>query len=263
MDSNANDTWDATRYDRYRDQRERPALDLISTIRPTPGAAVLDLGCGTGRLTARLHDHVGAERTVGIDSSSAMLSSASEAAGGGISFEERRIEDVGATAEPEWDVVFANASLQWVPDHEELLPRLIRLVRTGGQFAFQVPSNYDHPTHVLADEVGRDFGLEPLARHARVLSPARYAELLHAAGAADPDVVLRIYGHAMARTDELLDWVSGTLLTSFERRLGTERFDEFRSAYRQRLLTELGDPEGSRPYYYAFPRILCSATVTR
>ena len=75
----------------------------------------------------------------------------------------------------------------------------------------------------------------------------------------DIDVALRIYGVEMARTDQVLDWVGGTLLTRFERQLGADRFEEFRSEYRRRLLVALGDPDGDRPYYYAFPRILCRA----
>ncbi|MFP5320691.1 MAG: methyltransferase domain-containing protein [Acidimicrobiia bacterium] len=252
------DPWDPATYDRFADQRRRPALDLLDRVPAAPGGRVVDLGCGDGWCAPLLRERTGAAEVVGIDSSTRMLEGSRRHVGPGIRFEEGDLADLAG----EWDVVFANASLQWVPDHRSLLPRLVERLRPGGTLAFQVPANYGHPSHVVADEVGRRFGLEPLDREAGALDPAAYAEVMHAAGIAEPDVVLRIYGHAMARTDQVLDWVSGTLLTSFERRLGPDRFPAFRDEYRRELLERLGDPAGERPYYYAFARILASGRRT-
>lgn len=251
------DTWDADRYDRYAEQRRRPALDLLDRVPPAPGGRVADLGCGNGWLTPLLHERTGAAETVGIDSSARMLEGSEAHRVDGVRF---ALGDLAAV-EGTWDVLFANASLQWLPDHDALLPSLVDRLRPGGTLAFQVPANFDHPSHTVADEVGRRFGLEPLDRSIGALTPSRYAEVLHAAGIAEPDVVLRIYGHAMARTDEVVDWVSGTLLTTYEARLDPGAFAAFRTEYRTTLLARLGDPEGTRPYYYAFPRILASGTT--
>lgn len=250
------DAWDAARYDRYAEQRRRPALDLLACVPPAPGGRAADLGCGDGWCTPLLHARTGARETVGIDSSARMLAGSDAHLVDGVRFRRGDLTDL----EGEWDVLFANASLQWLPDHQHLLPALVGHLRPGGTLAFQVPANFGHPSHTVADEVGRRFGLEPLARTIDALDPAAYAEVLHAAGIAEPDVVLRVYGHAMARTDEVVDWVSGTLLTSFEARLAPEAFAAFRAEYRSTLLERLGDPEGARPYYYAFPRILASGT---
>lgn len=248
------DTWDPIRYDRFAEQRRRPALDLLERVPPATGGRVADLGCGDGWHTTLLHERTGAAETVGIDTSARMLAGAEARVRDGIRFVvgDLRVLD------GDWDVVFANASLQWVPDHRDLLPRLVGRLRPGGTIAFQVPANYGHPSHVVADEVGRRFGLEPLDREAGTLDAAAYAEVLHAAGVEEPDVVLRIYGHRMDRTDQVLDWVAGTLLTSFERRLEEDAFGAFCAEYRRTLLERLGDPSGERPYFYAFPRILAS-----
>ena len=248
------DAWDAARYDRYAEQRRRPALDLLERVPPAPGGRVADLGCGDGWCTPLLHERTGAAETVGIDSSARMLAGSAAHVVPGVRFEDG---DLGAV-DGEWDVLFANAALQWVPDHRTLLPRLVERLRPGGTLAFQVPANFGHPSHTVADEVGRRYGLEPLDREIGSLDAPTYAEVLHEAGIEEPDVVLRVYGHRMSRTDEVIDWVSGTLLTSFERRLDPEAFAAFREEYRRTLLERLGDPEGTRPYYYAFPRILAS-----
>lgn len=261
MSTQSHDTWSPATYERFRAAREQPVHDLLALVRPTPGARVLDLGCGTGRYTLDLHRHVGATTTVGVDSSARMLEGAEAYAGDGVSFVEADLADLDQAWWRAPDVIFSNAAFQWVPEHLDLLPRMVGQLAPGGQFAFQVPSNYDQPSHVVADTVGREFGLEPLDRSATVATPARYAELLWAAGLRDLDVTMRIYGFEMDRTDQVIDWVSGTLLTSFERRLSPDDFAAFRDEYRRRLLVELGDPDGGSPFYFAFPRILAAGTL--
>ena len=250
------DRWDPGRYDRFRAERERPVDDLIARVAPVPGGRVVDLGCGTGRYTARLHHETGAGETLGIDSSPRMLAEAEGVAGDGLRF---AVGDLREVPPPEggWDVVFANASLQWVPDHERLLPAIVAGLAPGGQLAFQVPANFDHPSHTIADEIGAELGLEPLDRAIGASTPSRYAEILWTSGLRDLDVTMRVYGVEMERTEAVIDWVSGTLLTRFEAALDEAEFGEFRRRYRERLLDALGDPTGARPYYYAFPRILC------
>jgi trans-aconitate 2-methyltransferase len=250
------DRWDPGRYERFGAERDRPVDDLLGLVEPVPGGRVVDLGCGTGRHTVRLHQRTGAGETLGIDSSPRMLALSEGLAGDGLHF---TVGDLREVPSPEggWDVVFANASLQWVPDHERLLPTLVAGLAPGGQLAFQVPANFDHPSHTVADEVGAELGLEPLDRAIGASTPGRYAETLWASGLRDLDVTLRVYGVAMERTEAVIEWVSGTLLTRFEAALDDQGFREFRRRYRERLLDALGDPSGARPYYYAFPRILC------
>lgn len=253
------DPWDAARYDLFAAQRRRPALDLLDRVPSGTGGRVADLGCGDGWCTPLLHERTGADETVGVDASARMLAGAAAHARPGVRFVHGDLTEIEGT----WDVLFANASLQWVPDHRRLVPALVERLAPGGTIAFQVPANYGHPSHVVADEVGRRFGLEPLARSAGSLDAPAYAEVLHAAGVDDPDVVLRVYGHRMARTEQVLEWASGTLLTSFERRLDADAFAAFRGEYRTALLDALGDPSGQRPYFYAFARILASGQRSR
>ena len=182
---------------------------------------MVDLGCGTGQLTAELHRALGAARTVGIDSSAAMLAEAPRDVPG-LTFAQG---DLAAWDGPPVDLVFANASLHWVDDHPALLARLRRLLRPGGQLAFQVPANFGHASHRLAREVAAEppfaGGGPPPDRGAAVLRPERYAEILDAAGAAELLVRLQVYGHHLASTAEVVEWVQGTLLTPYR-----ARFDE-------------------------------------
>ena len=245
------DTWNPDQYERFKAQRRQPFDDLLGLVRAVPGGRVVDLGCGTGELTAELHRSVGAAETVGVDSSTAMISRASPFAGSGVRFEAGAIESFPPAGET-YDVVFANAALQWVPGHRVLLPRLAGALRPGGQLAVQVPANFDHPSHTVALAVGREFGAAPAHSTEAVLAPEEYAAILHSLGFAEQRVRLEVYGHPMASSADVVEWVKGTLLTDYERQLGPDRFASFLEEYRSRLLAVLGDG----PYFYAFKRIL-------
>ncbi|PFG73902.1 methyltransferase domain-containing protein [Tepidiforma thermophila] len=249
--------WNPDQYERFRNERSQPFFDLLELVRPAPGGRAVDLGCGTGELTRVLHERLGAAETLGIDSSPAMLERAAQFAGGGLRFE---LADIATfTAERPFDVVFSNAALQWLPDHERLIPRVARLVAPGGQLAFQVPANADHPSHTIAHAVARE---EPFAtalggyvRDLPVLPPERYAELLDGLGFADVHVRLQVYVHRLVSSDEVVEWVRGTLLTDYERRLGPELYAQYLARYRERLLAEIGE---RAPYVYTFKRVLAA-----
>src|SRR5688500_17584492 len=118
------DAWSPAQYERFAAERKQPFVDLLRLLQPAPGGRAVDLGCGSGELTLELHEHLGVDTTLGIDSSPAMLAGAPEAVG--VSF---AIDDL-TTFQPErpLDVIAANASLQWVPDHPAVLRRLAALL---------------------------------------------------------------------------------------------------------------------------------------
>ncbi len=109
---------------------------------------IVDLGCGTGELTREMHRRLAAGETVGIDSSPAMLAKSAEFAGDGLRFEQGDI--TAFAADGAFDLVFSNAAIQWVSDHEPLFARLAAALSPTGQLAVQMPANNDHPSHVTA-----------------------------------------------------------------------------------------------------------------
>jgi trans-aconitate 2-methyltransferase len=256
------DGWNPDQYERFRSERQQPFDDLLMLCHPVPGGRVVDLGCGTGDLTKILHQEMEAKETVGVDSSPAMLTRANAAHGdvAGLSFVQG---DIATWLDEGVDLVFANASLQWIDDHLNLLARMRTALAPDGQLAFQVPSNFRHPSHVLAHAVANESpfidaldGDVPEDRGRYVLSPELYADLLYELGAKDQVVRMEVYGHELESTGEVVEWVMGTLLTPYRKRLSPEMFDEFIERYRERLIEELGERE---PYFYGFRRILCWA----
>jgi len=253
------DGWQPEQYHRFADERRAPFLDLLGLIQPIPGGRVIDLGCGTGELTALLHRELAAAETVGVDRSAEMLGEAAALSAPGVTFREGDIgdfEDLRA-----WDVVAANAALHWVPDHADVLARWTASLRPGGQLAVQVPANADHASHRLSAAVAASpqfvglFGEPgpPPDPVLSVLAPEEYAVLLDRLGYEEQHVRLQVYGHHLASTADVVEWVKGTSLTRFRARLSPKDYERFVDAYRDRLVGELGD---HRPYFYAFKRIL-------
>ena len=127
------DTWNPTQYERFRSEREQPFHDLAALHGRRPARRVVDLGCGTGVLTAALHDQLGATETVGVNSSEAMLERGRALDAPGVRFVHGDIAE-WAPDQPV-DVVFSNAALQWLPDHPQLFKRLTTMLVPGGELA--------------------------------------------------------------------------------------------------------------------------------
>ncbi len=233
------DPWDPGQYARFSAERAAPFRDLLALVRPRPGMRVADLGCGSGELTAEAHRALGARETVGVDSSEAMLSRARALEGGGLSF---RKGDLAAFDVSGFDLVLSNAALHWVPDHPALLARLTAALGPGAQLAVQVPANHGHPSQRVAREVARepafaaDLADAARARERPVLEPEEYATLLFRLGWRERHVRLQVYGHPLASPEQVIEWVAGTVLTEYRRRLALWRWEAFLARYRERLL---------------------------
>ena len=253
------DAWDPAQYGRFREERRRPFEDLLALIHPVPGGRVVDLGSGNGELTLELHRHAQAAETIGIDRSAAMLAAAGGFAGTGVTFRQQDIAHFPGPADGRFDVIAANSSLHWVRDQPALLRRLAGALAEHGQLAFQVPANFDHPSHTLAGEVAAEapFAAALAARPIHlpsVLAPQVYARLLYDGGFTEQHVRLQVYGHLLPSTSEVVEWLKGSYLTPFREGLAPDLYEEFLGRYRSRLVAVLGDQQ---PYFYPFKRILC------
>jgi trans-aconitate 2-methyltransferase len=199
------------------------------------------------------------DEAIGVDSSTAMLEQAEAHASTRLSFE---VGDIGVwTDDGEFDLVFSNAALHWVPDHASVLARWRDALRPGGQLAVQVPANADHPAPQAAARVARrepyftalDENPPPDAVTANVASPERYAQALHELGFVEQSVRLQVYGHVLPSHDAVIEWIRGSTLTRFFARLPVEVHESFVDAVHAEYLSVVGPEE---PVFYPFKRIL-------
>lgn len=227
-------TWDPDRYLTYADERGRPFVDLVSRIGAEAPARVVDLGCGPGNLTRLLADRWPGATVTGLDSSPQMIEAARRHVPG-IGWEVADLRDW--QPEEPVDVVVSNATLQWVHGHLDLLPRLVAAVAPGGWFAFQVPANFDEPSHTIRAELAalpayaeHTAGADHPASH----DPAVYYDALAALGC-DVDVWETTYLHVLRGPDPVFTWVSGTGARPTLQALPDDLVPRFEEEFKARL----------------------------
>jgi trans-aconitate 2-methyltransferase len=237
-------TWDPERYLTYADERGRPFVELVARVGAEAPGAVVDLGCGPGNLTTLLRERWPEADIRGIDASPEMIEKA-RAVGPSITFEVADLRTWVEEVDPV-DVLVSNATLQWVPGHLELLPALVSRVRPGGWLAFQVPGNFDEPSHTIR----RDLAAEaPYAEHTRGVAvpsshdPADYLEALAALGCR-VDAWETTYLHVLTGDDPVFTWVSGTGARPTLQALPDDLRPAFEEEFRRRLRAAYPEQDG-------------------
>lgn len=218
-------TWDPDRYEQFVDHRLRPGLDLLARTGPFQPHRVVDLGCGTGRLTAIIAERYPDAEVVGVDASAEMLSR--------VPTQRDNIRWVRADIEswsPDqpYGLIFSNAALHWLGDHQSLFGRLGRFVPEGGVLAVQMPDNWNEPTHTipaaLVDDPAYSDVAHTLAR-ARVAPAAAYRRWL--GRDVDVETWTTVYDHVLSGADPVLDWVMGSVLRPVAEALDPNRRTAF------------------------------------
>lgn len=230
--------WNPALYGRYEDERTRPAAELLARVPLSGATRAVDLGCGPGNSTELVARRFPGADVLGIDNSDAMLAAARERLPAA-RFEAGDIARWTPAADAAPDLIYANAALQWVPDHEALIPRLFAALAPGGVLAVQMPDNRAEPTHRLMREVAA----EPAWREAigdadrlrtELLPLSGYYDLL-ARDATMVDVWHTIYQHPLASPAAIVDWVRATGLKPFVDRLTPDLRASYLAAYERRV----------------------------
>ena len=253
-------SWSAKQYVAFEDERTRPVRDLLAALPPLDAHSAIDLGCGPGNSTEVLAARYPQANIAGIDSSSDMI----EAARRRLPRLSFRVEDlqVWRDAGP-FDVILANAVLQWVAHHEALLPALIAKLAPGGALAVQMPDNLDEPAHRLMREIAADgpwaakLAASSEAR-APTLSAACYYELLRPL-CSKIDLWRTTYYHFLrGGAAAVVEWFKGSGLRPFLEPLNAQE----RSAFLARYTTAIAEAyprlaDGS--VLLPFPRVFLTA----
>jgi trans-aconitate 2-methyltransferase len=202
--------WDPSTYLQFSDERSRPFFDLMARVRAESPRNVVDLGCGPGQLTATLAERWPQATVTGLDSSPDMIERAGDQARPGLTFSLADARQWRPTAPV--DVLVSNAALQWVPDHRQLLPRLVASLAAGGWLAVQVPGNFDEPSHRLLHELAADARFA--AATAGVERPAAYDAATYLADLSGLGCRVEAwettYLHVLTGPDPVFRWLSGT-----------------------------------------------------
>jgi trans-aconitate 2-methyltransferase len=228
--------WDPAQYLKFADERLRPGFDLLARIGDLPPGPITELGCGTGvharAIAARWPDRM----VTGLDLSAEMLR---EAAAEPSRIRWQQGDAAAWHAAEKQALVFSNATLHWVDDHERLMPRLMRQLAPGGVLAIQMPRNFQAPSHALMREIAASGPwadrLAPLLRHDPVASPEAYYDLLAPLSGGGIDFWETEYLHILAGPADgeslVLAWTRGTALRPLLEPLTEAEKREFAAHY--------------------------------
>ena len=250
--------WDSRQYLKFESDRTRPPRDLLAQVPLQRARKIVDLGCGPGNSTDLLVKRYPGAKVIGLDSSPDMLRKARERLPAN-EFVEADITQW--QPEPDADLLFSNATFQWVPDHPTVLKRLLQALQSGGVLAAQMPDNKTEPTHTLMAEVAREggwlsAGTEGLDR-GNPLDPEAYYDLLHP-HCQTLDMWHTIYAHVLDNAAAIVEWFIGTALRPYTAPLSDSAREAYLAAYEKRI-TELYPPRYDGKAILNFPRFFIVA----
>lgn len=221
--------WNPDVYLAFADQRGRPFVDLLSRVGAADPRRVVDLGCGPGNLTGTLAVRWPGALIEAWDSSADMVAAAR---GRGVA---ARLGDVRDwTPEPDTDVVVSNATLHWVPEHPQLVVRWAGQLGAGSWLAFQVPGNFEAPSHQAVRDLAHrrdwsDILPDNLFPESGVVQTAEgYAGLLADTGCT-VDAWETTYVHELRGENPVLEWITGTALRPVRSSLTDGQWQQFRA----------------------------------
>ncbi len=252
--------WSPELYTRFEDERNRPTRDLLAQVPETTVRTAVDLGCGPGNSTELLGRRFPMAAILGIDSSPEMIEAARRRLPG-VRFQ---VDDMSTWSEAgPFDLILANASLQWVPDHQSLLPRLLGSLAPGGSLAVQVPDNLAMPAQILMREIALDGPWAERLSTPHVLDSRHdavwYCSLLRAHGM-QVNLWRTVYFHPLAGGPAaIVEWFKGTGLRPFLDPLDVDERAAFLARY-EAALAKAYPTFADGTVLLAFPRLFFVAT---
>lgn len=252
--------WSAAQYLKFAEDRTRAARDLLAAVPADTPGHVVDLGCGPGNSTALLVGRFPGAAVTGIDTDPDMLATARKALPY-VRFEQADI--TGWSPQRPVDLLFANASLQWVDDHEALFPRLLGYLAPGGSLAVQMPDNLNEPTHRAMREIAqapewRDRLQDTRANRKPLIPPHALYALLRPT-CSRVDVWRTVYHFELEGVAGIVEWFKGSALPPYLAPLDPDEQARFLSEFHDAITPHYPETDGRS--LLAFPRYFFVATL--
>ncbi|MEP7456781.1 trans-aconitate 2-methyltransferase [Phyllobacterium sp. SB3] len=252
--------WSPEQYLKFEDERTRPANDLLAAVPENEVEFAVDLGCGPGNSTELLLRRYPSAEILGIDSSVEMIAQAKER------LPDCRFEQADLDTwrpEKKADLLYANASMQWLSGHDKLFPQFMRSLNTRGSLAIQMPDNLEQPTHIAMREVASDkrwaekLGKANATRS--TLGDASFYYDLLKADSARVDIWRTIYHHPLQGIDGIVQWFLGSALRPYLAALNEDEKPQFLEKYKE-VLAKSYRPMSDGFVLLPFPRLFIIAT---
>lgn len=254
-------SWSSQQYSKFEAERNRPIFDLLAHIPTQEVRTAADIGCGPGNSTELLLNKYPQAHITGMDSSENMV----EAARKRLPQLQFEVADIGNwTNNGPFDVILANAALQWVPDHVSLFPNLIGKLNKGGTLAVQMPDNFEEPAHRLMRETAKNGPWASKLANAHLRIDRQSAEWYFGTfrnEVSKLDIWRTVYHHPLqGGAGAVVEWFKGTGLRPFLQPLSEDEQKEFLAQYEEAIGKAYTIfPDGT--VLLPFPRLFILATA--
>jgi trans-aconitate 2-methyltransferase len=216
--------WNPDSYLKFRNERTQPSIDLVSRIEIVNPSSIIDIGCGPGNSTQALFERWPNADIIGLDHSQEMIAKAKS------DYPNRKwIHADAAHYDPQetYDIVFSNATLQWIQNHEKLIPRLFSFLKVNGALAVQVPANDKSPLHKSLLTVSKNDKWYKFSgdcdRLLNYQSASYYYDILNGLSS-KIDLWETTYYHILSNHQALIEWYKSTGMRPFLERLPDDGF---------------------------------------
>ncbi len=251
--------WNAELYSKFLKDRTQPSIDLANRIMSDNPKSIIDIGCGPGNSTRVLKDKFPNARVIGVDSSKDMIKTA-ESNYNDIEF---MMFDAGKDFDKlndKFDIVFSNACIQWIPNHEKLLKNMMSILNDGGIMAVQTPMNYKEPIHRIIEglvysDKWKNYFHNP--REFYNLKQEEYFDLLSKISS-NFTIWETVYCHRMPSHESIMEWYRSTGLRPYLSALSEKKAAEFEKDVFEQVEKEYPVQENGE-IIFRFPRFFFTA----
>lgn len=255
--------WNSEQYLKFKTERTQPAVDLVNRINIINPEKILDVGCGPGNSTHVLYSKYPNAYILGVDKSEEMINKA-KSEYPNLDFKICDVSGDLSQLGNDYDIVFSNACIQWVPDHESLLKKLLNLLNRNGVLAVQIPMNFNEPIHRIVCELAssekwKNYFAETGSFY--TLGQSEYYDLL--SGISGEFYLWEtVYYHVMKSHNDILEWYRGTGLRPYLSVLPDNKKTEFESEIMENLIQRYPKQKNG-DIIFRFPRFFFIAYPKR
>jgi len=251
--------WNSAQYLKFEKERTQPAVDLVNRIDAVEPKKIIDIGCGPGNSTAVLAKRFSGSYILGVDNSEDMIAAAKK----NHPYLNFKLCDVShelSGLDHDFDIVFSNACIQWVPDHKELIKQLMGLLRKGGILAVQIPVNFDEPIHRIIKEVSTSDKWKGCFTETRIFHTLTQSEYFDILSELTENFTLweTVYYHVMKSHNDILEWYRGTGLRPYLDVLDKEKRADFENDIMERVKVSYTVQKNGE-IIFKFPRFFFTA----
>lgn len=240
--------FDGEKYKTASNHQKEWGKYLISELSLLGNELILDLGCGDGSLTEQLSSIVPKGKVKGIDASIGMIKTAQKIKKNNLEFVQMDINTMNFANE--FDVIFSNAALHWVKNHQQLLHNSYEALKTGGVILWDFAGNGNCTNFfaVIRSEIGKTKYAEFFKDFEWpwfMPSKNQYEEIISKTGFSHYVITEINRDRFFSNTDEMIKWIDQPCIVPFLKHIPDKLKSTFRKEVIEEMIKKTHQPDGT------------------